>query len=166
MSLNDILKIEKERVLRERVVLNTVYERLKNRINNSVKVKAKECTYTIPEFIPGYPLVDVPKTMEYLLKKLQKEGFIAAQIDYYNLLVTWDLEKIRKLHELSKLNKVNDSNNDNYKDNYKEWSSSENNQNAKSRVNRQLLEKEIERVNTNFIDSLLISKKFNNFGKD
>ena len=70
MSLNDILQIERERVRRERVVLTTVYERMKNRINNSVKVKAKECIYTIPEFIIGYPLINVIKTMDYLHKPL------------------------------------------------------------------------------------------------
>src|SRR6185369_34076 len=99
MSLNDILQIERERVRRERVTLITVYDRMKNRINNSVKVKAKECVYTIPEFIVGYPLIDVPKTMNYLLTKLKKEGFIAIQLTLLDLYITWDPAKIRQLDQ-------------------------------------------------------------------
>jgi len=98
MSLNDILQIEKERVRRERVVLNTVYERMQNRINLAVRATSKECIYTIPEFIPGYPLINVEKTKNYLLAKLKKEGFIAFA---YNLqiYITWDPKDIKRLDE-------------------------------------------------------------------
>ncbi len=80
MSLSDILQIERERVMRERVVLTSIYDRMKNRINNSVRIRAQESLYTIPEFIPGYPLVNVSRTMNYLLTKLRKEGFIARSL--------------------------------------------------------------------------------------
>ena len=73
MSLNDILQIERERVVRERVVLTTIYDRMKNRINNSVRVKSKECIYKI---IPQFE--DVHRYTEGLspAKKMGLWGFI------------------------------------------------------------------------------------------
>ena len=138
MSLKDILIIERERISRERVVLTSIYERMKNRINNSVRVRAKECVYKIPEFIPGYPLIDITKTMEYLLNKLQKEGFIVIQLSALDLYITWDPVKIRKLNE--KLKGIEPE---------KKIES----------IGKRTVEKEFERVNEDFISSLIASKR-------
>lgn len=102
MSLVDILQIERERIERERVVLTTVYERMKNRINMAVRAKARECIYTIPEFIPGYPLVDISKTMRYILKKLNREGFISLPISATQIYITWNSSDLVKLNKTLK----------------------------------------------------------------
>jgi len=165
MSLSDILQIERERVLRERIVLTTVYDRMKNRINNSVRVKAKECIYTIPEFIPGYPLVDVQKTMNYLLTKLKKEGFITIQLTLLDLYITWDPAKIRKLDQLVKPidnkyeNKPDKS--DKLDKSKQIWNPNENYQKEKKTTEKKFVEKEFERAQEDFINSLIISKKSN-----
>ncbi len=104
MSLVEILEIDRERLRREKIVYNTVYDRLKNRINNHAKAGSKYCIYTVPEFIIGYPLVKVDKTISYLCKKLTKEGFIIVQIDNSSIFVTWDPEEIRKLDKIYKKN--------------------------------------------------------------
>lgn len=156
MSLKDILQIEKERVQRERVVLVTIYDRMKNRINNSVKVKSKECIYTIPEFIPGYPLIDIVKTMNYLLTKLKKEGFIAIQLTPLDLYITWDPVKIRQLNENIQSLDV-DKQLYSKKTNKPFWNPREDIVNKSSQ--KLLAEKEFERVNEDFVNSLIISKK-------
>lgn len=154
MSLNDILLIERERVRRERVVLTTVYERMKNRINNSVKIRAKECIYTIPEFIPGYPLINIVKTMEYLINKLKKEGFIVAQLSLLDLYITWDPVKIRQLDEqLKSIEPVKKQEPKNTYCSYNNITSTNLN------TNKRLVEKEFERANENFINSLVASKR-------
>ena len=102
MSLSNILQIERERVKRERVVLDTVYERMNNRINSSVRVGAKTCIYAIPDMIPGYPLVNLEKTMLYLFNKLKKEGFIVFPLSEHHLFITWDPREIKKLDKLNK----------------------------------------------------------------
>lgn len=160
MSLNDILQIERERVRRERITLITVYERMKNRINNSVRVKAKECVYTIPEFIVGYPLIDVTKTMNYLLTKLRKEGFIAIALSAIDLYITWDPEKIRQLDQQLKLiePKKQEPLRSKIDKNKLLWDPGDEPAKRKS-VNKQLVEKEFERANEDFINTLVISKK-------
>jgi hypothetical protein len=139
MSLQDILDIERQRIKRERVVLTTVYDRMKNRINNSVRVKSKECVYTIPGIIPGYPLVDIPKTMEYLLHKLITEGFIAFQLNDTDLYITWDPYKIRQLDEIKK------------------------NHEKKEKVvetkNKPIMDKEFERSNDDFLNYMIMARK-------
>lgn len=159
MSLQEILQIDRERVLRERVVLTTVYDRMKNRINNTVRVKEKECIYTIPEFIPGYPLIDVPKTMNYLLTKLTKEGFIAIQLTPLDLYITWDPAKIRKLDE--QLRAVEPKKQEQIYSKVSKkplWDPNVRSVGRKT-VDKQLVEKEFERANEDFISSLIISKK-------
>jgi len=159
MSLNDILQIERERVIRERVVLTTVYDRMKNRVNNSVRVKAKECIYSIPEFIPGYPLIDIAKTMNYLLTKLKKEGFIAVQLTILDLYITWDPEKIRQLNQQIKpIEKKEEPLYSKIDKNKQLWHP--NNDPSKHKtIDKKLVEKEFERASDDFINSLIISKK-------
>lgn len=160
MSLNDILQIERERVQRERITLTTVYDRMKNRINNSVKVKSKACIYTIPEFIVGYPLIDVIKTMNYLLTKLRKEGFIAVQLTMLDIYITWDPVKIRQLdQEIKPLEPKKQEPLRSKIDNNKQlWNPNEEPGKRKT-IEKQLAEKEFERANEDFINTLIISKK-------
>lgn len=89
--------LDRERVRREKVVLRTVYDRMKNRINNHAAMKSKWCVYNIPEFIPGYPLVNVPLAMRYIVKKLIKERFIVNVISENSIFISWDPKEIRRL---------------------------------------------------------------------
>lgn len=112
MSFKQILEIDRERVRREKVVLHTIYDRVKNRINIVAKNRNQACVYEIPIFIPGYPLTNVDKTMKYLLKKLIKEGFYAIQIDSVNIYIAWDPLSIRELDRREKRKLKNKNNND------------------------------------------------------
>jgi hypothetical protein len=102
MSLSEILNIERQRRETSKIIFKTVFERVKIRINNYVKAGSKFCVYTIPDFIPGYPLVNVDATMNYLLKKLTKEKFIVHQVDRYNILISWDYEELKRLDRIQK----------------------------------------------------------------
>jgi hypothetical protein len=141
MSLNDILMIERERVNREKIVFETIYERMKNRINNYVRVKSKDCIYKIPELIPGYPLVNISKTMIYLLKRLEREGFISFPINTLELYITWDPMIIRQMDEELKK----------HSDKYDKYNNQDSN-----KLNTSV--KEFERANENIINFLVASK--------
>ena len=142
MSLKDILQIERDRVTRDLVVLTTVYDRMKNRIISSVEARSKDCIYKIPEFIPGYPLINVTKTMTYLLDKLKAEGFIVVPLSRTELYITWDPDKIMELNKKVEWI-VNDS---------KDTS-------IKGVKDLKVVNKEIERVNEDFLSSLINTKK-------
>lgn len=160
MSLSDILQIERERVRRERVTITTVYDRMKNKINNSVRVKSKECIYTIPEFIPGYPLIDVPKTMNYLLTKLKKEGFIVIPLTLLDLYITWDPIKIKQLdQQIKPIEPKKQEQLYSKVDKKPLWNPSDDDRRKQKSVEKQFAEKEFERANEDFINTLIISKK-------
>ncbi len=95
--LNQLLEIDQERVRREKVVLHTIWDRLVNRIKISMRAKSSACVFKIPEMIPGYPLTNIPKTMEYLLKKIQHEGILGVQISLLEIYIAWDPNAIREL---------------------------------------------------------------------
>lgn len=92
MSLSDVLEIERARVRRLNAVRETVYERMKNRVSATAKIGYKSCIYMIPEFIVGYPLVNVEDAMAFLCDRLTREGFIPAPLNETCLFITWDLE--------------------------------------------------------------------------
>lgn len=100
MSLRELLDLDIERKNREDAMHKSIYERLSNRMNSASNLRHNECIYTVPEYIPGYPLVNIQSSMEYLLRTVVAEGFIAFQIDARNLYVSWDHAKIRKLSQL------------------------------------------------------------------
>jgi len=103
---------------------------MKNRINNAVRAKAKECVYTIPEFIPGYPLIDIPRTNLYLVTKLKKEGFIAFPMGELQVYITWDPRELIKLAERLQMHKK-----------------------------QTVADKELERKNDDFMNSLIAAKR-------
>jgi len=96
MSLSSIIDIHKERKKKENEIFKTVYKRVEQNIIYNVSIGSKACIYTIPEAIWGYPLIDIPRTMEYLLYKLNKRDFICVQLDPRNIYITWNLDTIKK----------------------------------------------------------------------
>lgn len=98
--LSELLQIDKQRIERERVVLQTIWERLKNKIKLTMKSGYKVCIYTIPEFLVGYPPPNIPKTMNYLLNRLEQEGLIYTQLDELNIFIGWDPIKIKELNNM------------------------------------------------------------------
>ena len=95
--LNQLLEIDQERVRREKVVLHTIWDRMTNRIKIAMRARSTACVFKIPEFMPGYPLTNIPKTMEYLLNKLRAEGLLGVQISPLEIYIAWDPEAIREL---------------------------------------------------------------------
>ena len=127
MSLSAIINMQEEKLRRENEIFKTIFKRVEETIIYNVGIGAKACIYTIPDFIWGYPLFDVSRTMAYLLYKLNKRGFIPIQIDPINIYITWDLNVIKqKDNERSKVNlntnidsDRNDENNEDKKDSKK-----------------------------------------------
>lgn len=101
MSLVDVLMIEKAKARRERVIIQSVLERLRNRLKSTVRANERYCVFEIPVMIPGHPLVDIERTMAYLVKKLTREGFIVTRLSYDALVITWNVADIRRLSELA-----------------------------------------------------------------
>lgn len=97
MSLERIIKIQEERRNREIRLFEEIYDRVSQKINNYVASGSDACLYQIPNFIFGYPLLDVPKVMEYVLARLNHTGFIAFQIDQTDsIYISWELSALER----------------------------------------------------------------------
>jgi hypothetical protein len=73
-----------------------VYQKILQRVHNKIKLTSRQrnnmkcCWYVIPEFILGLPKYDTGSCTEYLMNKLDDNGFI-VKYTYPNLLfISWN----------------------------------------------------------------------------
>lgn len=105
MNLEDIVKIQEERRNREVNLFQDLYERASSKIKNYVSMGSQACVYQVPSFVFGYPLIDVPKATEYLLARLNHEGFIAFQVENSDkIYISWELSALER-HKMAKRRK-------------------------------------------------------------
>ncbi len=108
MSLLEIAKIQEARQKRELEVYKNVFAKVQYKIYIYASNGSKACVYKVPSFIFGFPLIDVPKTIEYIVAKLNHQGFVAMQLDHENIYINWDLSaKHRKEIREKERSKVN-----------------------------------------------------------
>ena len=96
MSLPDILRIQEEKKQKEINLYKLIYERVHNKINRQAASNSVACLYQIPKIIYGFPLIDIPKTMEYIIKILTEKGFIAFPISHNTIYISWEISNVLK----------------------------------------------------------------------
>lgn len=96
MILEDLLKIQEEKKKKE----IQLYKNILNDVENQIQIYATynkiALIYKIPCLIFGYPSIDIPKTMEYIIGSLNHKGFIAIQLSPDSLYISWELAEILK----------------------------------------------------------------------
>jgi len=85
MSFDKIIEIQEARMQRELQVYKEIFKKVEYKINMSVAMGSVACIFKVPNFVFGLPTIDVAKTMEYILRKLNHRGFLAAQVDSDNI---------------------------------------------------------------------------------
>ena len=90
MSLNDVLRIQKERKKRSEQIFNKIFDRVKIRINHSAKYGATNCYYDIPQLLYGLPSVNLRDCGDFIQKKLKKEGFVVYRLSETYFLISWE----------------------------------------------------------------------------
>lgn len=91
MSLLEIARIQEARKNRELEVYKNIFEKVQYKIYIFAANGSKACIYEIPSFIFGFPLIDIPKTMEYIIGRLNNQGFVAFQVSAQEIYINWDL---------------------------------------------------------------------------
>lgn len=107
MSLNDLVRIQEERDRKEKNLYKIVYEKITTNINNIGLSGGVNCYYTIPPFIIGYPLINIPQTLEYVVQKLIKKGFyvllVPGTVD--TIFISWEISLQQKKRKNAEINK-------------------------------------------------------------
>ena len=104
MSLESIIEIQEQKKIKEKELFKVIYDRAKNVILYNARIGSQACTYRVPKFIFGYPLIDIENTMDYISYKLTHKGFIVFPIDRETIYISWDLTKYKK-NEIKKKEK-------------------------------------------------------------
>jgi hypothetical protein len=95
-TLLEIAKIQEARKNKELEVYKNIFTRVQYKIYIYASKGSSACIYKIPNFIFGYPLINVPKTMEYVIGRLTHQGFIAFKYDEEHIYINWDLSKQKR----------------------------------------------------------------------
>lgn len=115
MSLDNILKIQRERKYRRNLIYGEIYDKVKIRIDHYVKFGKTYCIYEIPYIIYGQPHINFGEIANYLENKLKKEGFGVYRMTPNSLYITWE-EAIIDLINKKKYEKSVKRKEDNYLD--------------------------------------------------
>lgn len=100
MSLSKIVAIQEAKRQKDIDKFKKIYKMAESKINKYAEYGSKACLYQIPTYVYGYPLVDIPKTMEYLLARLNHKGFIAFEYVVEgqpcdSIYISWDLASLK-----------------------------------------------------------------------
>ena len=90
MSLNNVLRIQRERKKREEGTFQKIHDRVKIRIDHSAKYGGTHCYYNIPQLLYGLPSVDLKKCGDFIQKKLKNEGFVVYRLTPTYFLISWE----------------------------------------------------------------------------
>lgn len=86
-----ISELKKARVSNtQEMIKKTHYESIINNIKEAnARYSKTDIVYTIPIFLPGYPLYNLEEIISYISNKLKREGFEVRRLDTYNLYISW-----------------------------------------------------------------------------
>ena len=94
MSLQQILKIQKDRKKRCDDIYLKIMERVRVRINHTAKYGQSNCYYDIPQLMYGLPSVNLKECGDFIQKKLKKEGFVVYRLSDTFFIISWDAASI------------------------------------------------------------------------
>ena len=75
IKASDILKEQLIKEKNKKKIYKKVYYYIDRKISGASKVNEFECVYEVPEFILGIPLYNLKHCINYINKKLIKNGF-------------------------------------------------------------------------------------------
>lgn len=71
------------------IIKKTHYNSILNRIKFINSYGKTTMVYTVPLFLPSFPVYDINIIVNYLLNKLKRDGFRVERIKEYELCIAW-----------------------------------------------------------------------------
>ena len=90
INLYKLNSTRRKRYEKQKNIFNLVLKRCHSKITTSGNQMKTECTFTIPPYIPGYPLFDIEECMRFLIYKLEKNKFKIKLINTSTIIVSWE----------------------------------------------------------------------------
>lgn len=86
----DLVKEQDERQKSKKIIFKKIYKRIEAKIKLASLANLYECSYDIPAFILNLPLYNIEHCKQYIMKKLNKNGF-KTNIINNNICISWSL---------------------------------------------------------------------------
>lgn len=93
LSIQDINQYHKEKLKRWIQVYEKVLGTCYRRIREHVLRDQSFCFFSIPEFIPGFPIFNMTHCTCFMLRKLRQANFTAQYVPPNLLYISWPLEQ-------------------------------------------------------------------------
>ena len=72
-----------------------IVESCHKKILSQTRNKRLNCFYEVPLHVIGFPIYDIGKSIEYLKKSLEVDGFLVKYFFPNFLYISWDFEEIK-----------------------------------------------------------------------
>ena len=98
ININNLYNNINKKKYEKYVVYDSILKKCHNKINRYAENLKLECIYEIPEYIFGLPLFNKTFAKNYIINRLQENGFIVRDISNMmnnGIYISWDLSKTK-----------------------------------------------------------------------
>ena len=93
--------LELHRTINERKERQTeCYQRVlylcHQKIRFVTELKELRCFFNIPEYVVGFPIMDIDSCTKYIISSLNADGFLVYRVAPRTLYISWDFEEIER----------------------------------------------------------------------
>ena len=96
-DVENILKKQKKRSIREDQLKEKILLSVKEKINNYSNFGQTNCIYTVPNFLIGEIPFNIESMNKYLVKKLKAEGFYIIKLSVQFIYISWNIKDINEV---------------------------------------------------------------------
>jgi hypothetical protein len=89
VKANDLIKEQKKKDERKKKTYKKVFDRVEKKIILASSSNSYHCSYEIPKIIIGLPIYSVDGCLEYVIKKLKKNGFGIKVLSENTIFISW-----------------------------------------------------------------------------
>jgi hypothetical protein len=95
-TAREMAALEKARQNVKKETYSAILSQFSRKIKTSHELGKKEAFLTIPPFVIGFPRYDLGKALRYMIRQLQKLGYVVDMVGPLNLKVRWAVPKAEK----------------------------------------------------------------------
>lgn len=89
LTLEDINKFKKEKIKKWIKVYEKVLGICFRRVRDHVLRDENMCLFTVPEFIPGFPVFNMEHCCAFIIRKLRLAGFSSSYYPKNSIIISW-----------------------------------------------------------------------------
>lgn len=89
VKAEDLINEKKEREKKREKIYKKIYKLAEKKIIDSNNVGNNKCYFEIPYFMLNVPLYSLIKCKEYIVNKLEKNGFSINDLDENKIIINW-----------------------------------------------------------------------------